>query len=151
MKIIRKTLNVLNCMANDKEMTKKLICDPIPKDCVFGCKVAHWTICLVTSLALNRTLVFNRNDTEIQNFVKPLSETCLNSSGENRTVWDETDEKNSYQVMEMPVIAYMIRNDKYKTLIQLPPRIPEQLKSQLQTLSDEPYILFTGSLLRKKQ
>ena len=132
----------------DCKTARKLICDP-KVYCNFGGAASHWTICLITSLALNRTMVWERTDLNIQKFFKPLSQTCLDLSGKNKTSWGQSSDQNSYQVLKMPWIPNMfprgiIIND---TIDQLPPRIPVQLKSQLEILSDEPYILFTGSLL----
>ena len=129
----------------DCKTARKLKC-VFSLNCGFGCLSHYWTNCLIASLALNRTLIIEDNMIYFKNFFKPLSQTCLDSGGDNRTTYDvNTAEHFLYQVVEMPTI-WNFKDKGYPDYY--PPKVPLQLSEELQELSGEPYVLFVGNLLR---
>ena len=129
----------------DCKTARKLICQ-FRVNCGFGCLSQYWTNCLIASLALNRTMIIDKKMIYFDKFLKPLSETCLDLSGDSRTSWGQFSNHSLYQVLEMETIWEIRAESGYPEYY--PPKIPVQLSERLQQLSGDPYVLFVGNILR---
>ena len=84
----QKSLQNINQLFSDKLMklqnprecktARKLVCN-LTYECGFGCTSYHWTYCLISALALNRTLILKQTDlmNRFNDSVLPISETCF--------------------------------------------------------------------------
>ncbi|CAG2102887.1 unnamed protein product [Medioppia subpectinata] len=135
---------------SDCENAKKLVCD-LNKYCGFGCQIHHLAHCFVAALALNRTLICDtqdwRSSSGEQNvwnkLFQPISQTCVNPNGHNRTDWGDDKRLHSYQVMYYPIIDYITPLPEFLPLV-----IPQQIADPLIRQSGEPFIWFIGNVLK---
>ena len=91
-------------------------------------------------------MIIDKETIYFQKFFQPLSNTCLDSNGENTTFFNVTNNEHvNYQVVELKTIAHFndIGFPDY-----YPPKVPAQISEKLQQLSGEPYIMFVGNVLR---
>ncbi|KAI1301497.1 Aryl hydrocarbon receptor nuclear translocator -like protein [Halotydeus destructor] len=137
----------------DCSTAKKLVCQ-LNKGCGFGCQIHHLTYCFVLALGTGRTLILDAHNWRYAdsaskksksagwNMVfKPLSDSCLDESGKDRSSWKGGEE--TVQVLDIPIVDSLRPRPKY-----LPLAIPSQLSQQLITLHGSPIAWFLGQITR---
>ncbi|CAG2170109.1 unnamed protein product, partial [Oppiella nova] len=132
------TLNRLVYLATDEPNIK----------CGFGCTMHHYTYCLILALKLNRTLIIpetitNTYTSHMKMLFRPISDTCLDSNGDNSTTWEGMSDQTHYYYQ---VIDFYFGYNSKGYLQDL--KNLTQIIRQLQSLSTEPIPLFIGHIIR---
>lgn len=144
--VIFKKLKNLQNPSNCSEV-KTLICS-IQKSCGLGCVLHHFAYCLISAMALNRTLVLQNRNSIISEFQYPLSitnQTCQNMTFDKIENWIllTNESQSSTQHIQMPIIDKLEKEYDF-----LPLAIPEQLRKDLKSCSDVPFLLFLGYIIK---
>ena len=145
-KLITKLQNPSDC-----SKARKLVCN-LNKGCGFGCQLHHVVYCTVVAIATERTLILNSKSWRYvsnshtakplwETAFLPLSNTCLNDSGESRANWGP--ESETVQVLHLPVIDSLRSHPDY-----LPLAIPQKLSNRLVQLHGAPSVWFIGQILK---
>lgn len=147
---ITKLQNPENCQS-----ARKLVCN-LNKGCGFGCQMHHLVYCMIVSMATSRTLVVNSkswryvgnrrmsNQKSLWELAfKPLSNSCLDDSGNPRGNWASGPNRDHNKVLDLPIIDSIRPRPNY-----LPLTIPEEISSKLITLHGAPIVWFIGQILK---
>ncbi|KAJ6217084.1 hypothetical protein RDWZM_008241 [Blomia tropicalis] len=135
---------------NDKCKHKFVRCSSY-RECGFGCLIHHFTFCLITALALNRTLILNNEvpNIPIWHALVPIKnqDECLNERIQSNyetiswNVW-VNQQQTEPLIIELSPIENIVKRMPFQPLA-----IPEQLRDQLEYLSQVPFVLFVGHIV----
>ncbi|CAF1313430.1 unnamed protein product, partial [Didymodactylos carnosus] len=143
--LIQARLKKLQNPSTDCSQVKRLVCD-INKGCGYGCQIHHVMHCFHIAYALGRPLILTSkkwqyNSAGFDTTFKPLSDKCTTQMTDGIVSWSKYYE--STQVLGIPIIdAFQPRTNF------LPPAIPKDLSDRLIKLNGNPFVWFTGQILK---
>lgn len=126
----------------DCSASRKLLCDG-EKSCGFGCLMHHFSYCLITAMALNRTLLLTKKPARILPFT-PFTADC--EPPEKFEHWQSLtgDQVNQAETIKLSLIDWLpfSTHDSF-----MPQTIPGQLRKRLEEVSQMPFVFFLGHIL----
>lgn len=133
-------------LQNPKDCSKarKLVCN-LNKSCGYGCQIHHTAYCFIVAYATKRTMILNSKKWRYhrggwEKIFMPLSETCTDPSGSDRSNWPGTNET---QVIELPIVDMLSPRPPY-----LPLAIPRDLSDRMIRLHGDPQVWWIGQFMK---
>lgn len=128
----------------DCNKAKKLICN-LNKGCGFGCQIHHVVYCFLVAYGTERTMILRSKGWRYHkegwdSVFKPLSDTCMSSSGESHANWPGD---SNTQVLSLPIVDNVYPKPQYQ-----PPGVPADLAPRLQKLHGHPIVWWVGQVLK---
>lgn len=128
----------------DCSKAKKLICS-LNKGCGFGCQIHHVVYCFLVAFGTERTMILKSKGWRYHkegwdSIFKPLSETCLSTSGDSYANWPGDE---NVQVISLPIVDNVHPKPQYQ-----PPGIPADLAPRLEKLHGHPLVWWVGQVLK---
>nr|CAG4638342.1 EOG090X03KK [Cyclestheria hislopi] len=141
--LIQKRLHNLQ-NPKDCSTARKLLCN-LNKSCGYGCQIHHAAYCFIVAYGTKRTLILNSkkwryNRGGWEQIFLPISETCTNPSGADRSSWPG---KNETQVIELPIVDMLAPRPPY-----LPLAIPRDISERLIRLHGDPPVWWIGQFMK---
>nr|CAG4641568.1 EOG090X03KK [Eurycercus lamellatus] len=133
-------------LQNPKDCSKarKLVCN-LNKSCGYGCQIHHAAYCFIMAYATKRTMIMNSKKWRYhrggwEKIFLPLSETCTDPSGSDRSNWPGTNET---QVIELPIVDMLSPRPPF-----LPLAIPRDLSERMIRLHGDPQVWWIGQFMK---
>nr|CAG4650847.1 EOG090X03KK [Simocephalus serrulatus]SVE94145.1 EOG090X03KK [Simocephalus serrulatus] len=128
----------------DCSKARKLVCN-LNKSCGYGCQIHHAAYCFIMAYATKRTLILNSKKWRYhrggwEKVFLPLSDTCTDPSGLDRSNWPGTNET---QVIELPIVDMLSPRPPF-----LPLAIPRDLSDRMIRLHGDPQVWWIGQFMK---
>nr|SVE84164.1 EOG090X03KK [Daphnia pulex] len=141
--LVQRRLHYLQNPA-DCSKARKLICN-LNKSCGYGCQIHHAAYCFIMAYATKRTLILNSKKWRYhrggwEKVFLPLSDTCTDPSGLDRSNWPGTNET---QVIELPIVDMLSPRPPF-----LPLAIPRDLSERMIRLHGDPQVWWIGQFMK---
>ncbi len=159
-KLMQARLNNLQNPTKPCEEVKRVTCN-INKGCGYGCEIHHAMHCFHIAYALGRPMIlfsdgWRYNPSGFDQIFLPLSENCTKFAGVNGAAWSKFEfiylskEKilflglhETADVVDIPLIDNIHPKKDF-----MPMAIPEDISKRLIRLHGNPFVWFTGQLIR---
>ncbi|CAF4932014.1 unnamed protein product [Rotaria sp. Silwood1] len=143
-KLIQTRLNVLQNPSKSCTDVKRITCN-INKGCGYGCEIHHAMHCFHIAYALGRPMIlfsdgWRYNPGGFDQVFKPLSHNCTRSSATSASSWSNYE---TADVVEIPLIDNIYPRKDF-----MPMAIPEDISERLIRLHGNPFVWFTGQLMK---
>ncbi|XP_041468749.1 alpha-(1,6)-fucosyltransferase-like isoform X1 [Lytechinus variegatus] len=138
----------LRYLQNPKDCSKakKLVCN-LNKGCGYGCQVHHVAYCMIVAYATQRTLILDSKGWRYaregwEKFFLPLSENCLDRTGDSTGRWGDASRIENVQVVDLPIVDGLHPRPDF-----LPLAIPEDISQRLLRLHGHPIVWWVGQIM----
>ncbi|CAF1129035.1 unnamed protein product [Rotaria sordida] len=143
-KLMQARLNVLQNPSKSCQDVKRVTCN-INKGCGYGCEIHHAMHCFHIAYALGRPMIlfsdgWRYNPGGFDQVFQPLSRNCTKASATSASSWGNYD---TADVVEIPLIDNIYPRKDF-----MPMAIPEDISERLIRLHGNPFVWFTGQLIK---
>ncbi|XP_064599891.1 alpha-(1,6)-fucosyltransferase-like isoform X2 [Liolophura sinensis] len=126
---------------------KKLVCN-LSKGCGYGCQLHHVAYCLIIALATDRTFILESKSWRYapkgwETVFLPLSETCLDRSGQDTKMWSGSSNLKDVEVVELPILDSLHPRPDH-----LPLAVPKDLADRLTRIHGNPSVWWIGQIIK---